>query len=43
MLTGKTNERRLEEQLPVFKKSLKIIDSHFVKDSKFIAGKLSKL
>ncbi|XP_065885463.1 glutathione S-transferase theta-1-like [Dysidea avara] len=38
VMTGKINERRIEEQLPVLKKSLDIIDSHFLKDSKFIVG-----
>lgn len=42
IMTGKTNERKIEEQLPVLRKSLEIIDSHFLKDSKFIVGKLGQ-
>lgn len=36
--TGQVNERRLAEQEKVLKKSLDFIDSHFLKDNKYIIG-----
>ena len=35
---GKVNERRLAEQEKVLKKSLDFIDSHFLKNNKYIIG-----